>query len=158
MKVEKAKANRLKLPQFSFINLKGGIIKQLIVVMAIITVFNVASGITIITLNRIVTQDIEDTNLLAERERSYRSISDRLLETMLLMVSSIQEATPVLMIQKRQPFRKTWRTFRSSWSSWRKISMHLTFSSHQNLTKLNIIIRLMSSTWPITILSAFKTI
>ncbi|MFC3788179.1 methyl-accepting chemotaxis protein [Paenibacillus sp. GCM10012307] len=91
--MKKTKTNKLKLPQFSFINLRGGIVKQLIVVMAIITFVNVASGFTIMKLQGVISKDIEDTNILSERERGYRAISDLLLETMLLMVPSIQSGT-----------------------------------------------------------------
>lgn len=89
MKASPATSSKFKFPRMS-IQFKGGIIKQLIIVMSIITVVNIASGITITTLNQIVSNDIKTTNLLADRERNYRQISDSMLQTMLYMVSVIQ--------------------------------------------------------------------
>ncbi|WP_270167347.1 methyl-accepting chemotaxis protein [Paenibacillus sp. SYP-B4298] len=88
MKVNTATFSKFKLPRVSLM-FSGGIVKQLIVVVSIITVVNIASGITITTLNRVVSDDIEVTNLLAEREGSYREISNSMLQTMLYMVSLI---------------------------------------------------------------------
>lgn len=63
---------------------------RLLLITAIITFFNVGSGVFIYLQNLSVTKSVASSNELTETERSYQTISSRLLKTMLLMVDSIE--------------------------------------------------------------------
>ncbi|MBD2845546.1 methyl-accepting chemotaxis protein [Paenibacillus sp. IB182496] len=66
-----------------------GLAKQLLMLMLIIAAVNIASGGLIIYLNTQVAGDVNANNELADAERSYRELSDAILETMLYVVKAI---------------------------------------------------------------------
>ncbi|MEV5025067.1 methyl-accepting chemotaxis protein [Paenibacillus sp. LPE1-1-1.1] len=63
---------------------------RLLFITAIITLFNVGSGIFIYVQNVSVANSIEDSEELSRAERSYQGISNKLLKVMLLMVDAIE--------------------------------------------------------------------
>lgn len=63
---------------------------RLLLITAIITLFNVGSGIFIYVQNVSVAGSIQDSEDLSRAERSYQGISNKLLKVMLLMVDAIE--------------------------------------------------------------------
>lgn len=63
---------------------------RLMLITAIITLFNVGSGIFIYVQNVSVAGSIQDSEDLSRAERSYQGISNKLLKVMLLMVDAIE--------------------------------------------------------------------
>ncbi|OMF36998.1 hypothetical protein BK133_07220 [Paenibacillus sp. FSL H8-0548] len=63
---------------------------RLLIICAIITIFNLGSGIFIYVQNLSVASSIENSEELSKAERNYQSISNQLLKTMLLMVDAIE--------------------------------------------------------------------
>ncbi len=63
---------------------------KLLLVTAIITVFNVGAGIFIYSQNYNVAQSIQSSQKLSEVERSFQQISGELLNTMLLLIDAIE--------------------------------------------------------------------
>lgn len=66
------------------------ITSRLLLISAIITIFNLGSGIFIYVQNLSVARSIEDTEELTKVERNYQNISNRLLNGMLLLVDVIE--------------------------------------------------------------------
>nr|WP_054027928.1 methyl-accepting chemotaxis protein [Bacillus sp. FJAT-28004] len=66
------------------------ITSKLMLVTAIITLFNVGSGVLIYFQNHSVASSVADSEELQRTERNYQSISNRLLKGMLLMVDAIE--------------------------------------------------------------------
>jgi methyl-accepting chemotaxis protein len=66
------------------------ITSKLLLVTAIITLFNVGSGVLIYFQNHSVASSVADSEELQRTERNYQSISNRLLKGMLLMVDAIE--------------------------------------------------------------------
>lgn len=63
---------------------------RLIIISAIITLFNLGSGVFIYVQNLSVAHSIKKSEVLTHVERSYQGISNKLLKTMLLMVDAIE--------------------------------------------------------------------
>jgi len=66
------------------------ITSKLLLVTAIITLFNVGSGVLIYFQNHSVASSVSDSEELQRTERNYQGISNRLLKVMLLMVDAIE--------------------------------------------------------------------
>lgn len=66
------------------------ITSKLLLVTAIITLFNVGSGVLIYFQNHSVATSVEGSEELQRAERNYQGISNRLLKVMLLMVDAIE--------------------------------------------------------------------
>ncbi|WP_141505774.1 methyl-accepting chemotaxis protein [Paenibacillus luteus] len=63
---------------------------RLIIISAIITLFNLGSGVFIYVQNLSVAHSIKKSEVLTHVERNYQGISNKLLKTMLLMVDAIE--------------------------------------------------------------------
>ncbi|WP_424768258.1 methyl-accepting chemotaxis protein [Paenibacillus sp. sgz302251] len=65
---------------------------KLFMITAIITVFNLAAGALIYFQNMSVASSVSKSEILSIAERNYQSISNRLLNTMLLLVDAIENS------------------------------------------------------------------
>jgi methyl-accepting chemotaxis protein len=63
---------------------------RLLLLTSIITFFNVVAGVFIYTQNLSVSHAVKETNTLTSAQREYEGISNTLLQTLLLMINSIE--------------------------------------------------------------------